>query len=85
MRSRLDGNERTDRSPGVGASKGTLKMMKTYPTRQWPEIYVDWINNFLSISKFAQYYGISEDYASNIIDVGRMTDNFSICWPRRGY
>ncbi len=50
---------------------------KYIPTSQWPEVYADWVNNFLTIGKFAEYYGISLQLATNIIEIGRATDNFS--------
>ena len=35
------------------------------------EIYLDWVNNFLSIDKFAQHYEIDEIDAHYLIEVGR--------------
>lgn len=35
------------------------------------QMYLDWFNNFLTIGRFAEYYGISESYAKSIIDQGR--------------
>ena len=35
------------------------------------EIYLDWINNFLSIQCFADHYGIGEDEAKQLIDACR--------------
>lgn len=35
------------------------------------EIYLDWVNNFLSLDKFAQHYGLDEIDANYIIDLGR--------------
>lgn len=34
-------------------------------------MYLDWFNNFLTLPRFAEYYGISESFAKNIIDRGR--------------
>lgn len=31
------------------------------------EIYLDWFNNFLTLSCFAEYYGISEEFATALI------------------
>jgi hypothetical protein len=59
-----------------------MDTQKTYPLHMWPEIYVDWVNNFLTPARFAEYYGITLDYAMNIIEVGRLTDNFSIVAPK---
>lgn len=38
-------------------------------------IYLDWVNNFLSLDKFAEHYGISEIDAHYIIDLGRRLNN----------
>jgi hypothetical protein len=35
------------------------------------EIYLDWVNNFLTVQRFAEYYGISEDFAIELIGEGR--------------
>ncbi len=54
---------------------------KYIPTTQWPTVYVDWINNFLTSARFAEYYGISQAHADDILAMGRATDNFSKNWP----
>jgi hypothetical protein len=35
------------------------------------EMYLDYVNNFLSVSRFAEYYNISERQANSIIESGR--------------
>ena len=35
------------------------------------DVYLDWINNFITIPAFADYYGLSESEAKAIIDLGR--------------
>lgn len=35
-------------------------------------MYLDWFNNFLTIPRFAEYYGISETFADEIIRQGRL-------------
>jgi ribosomal protein L20 len=35
------------------------------------EMYLDYVNNFLSVSRFAEYYNISEKQANSIIESGR--------------
>jgi flagellar motor component MotA len=35
------------------------------------EIYLDWVNNFISLDKFADHYGLDEIDAHYIIDLGR--------------
>ncbi len=34
-------------------------------------MYIDYFNNFLTISRFAEYYGITPEAAALIIDAGR--------------
>ena len=36
------------------------------------EMYLDWVNNFLTIEKFASYYDISIDEAKRIINENRL-------------
>lgn len=35
------------------------------------EMYLDWFNNFGSVSRFAEYYGTSELQALRIVRIGR--------------
>ena len=37
--------------------------------------YLDWFNNFLSVKKFAEFYGMSEDKAIILIDMGRVINH----------
>lgn len=34
-------------------------------------LYLDYFNNFLSVSCFAEHYGITETQAERVIDLGR--------------
>ena len=34
-------------------------------------MYLDWINNFLTIKRFSEYYGISEKLSQEIIKKGK--------------
>ena len=36
------------------------------------EMYLDWVNNFLTVARFAEYYGISKDKAYDIIQAQRL-------------
>jgi hypothetical protein len=51
--------------------------VKVYAISEWPDLYADWVNNFLTVPRFAEYYGITEGQAQEIIAVGKETDNFS--------
>ena len=37
--------------------------------------YLDFFSNYLSVKKFAEFYGISEDKAVMLIDMGRVINN----------
>ena len=37
--------------------------------------YLDFFNNYLSVKKFAEFYGMSEDKAIILIDMGRVINN----------
>ena len=37
--------------------------------------YLDFFNNYLSVKKFAEFYGISEDNAVTLIDMRRVINN----------
>ncbi len=53
------------------------KCEKFYPLSEWAELYADFVNNFLTTERFAEYYGLTVEQASEIIAVGRITDNYS--------
>lgn len=38
---------------------------------QLAEWYLDFVNNFISVEGFAEYYEISTDEANNIINLGK--------------
>lgn len=58
----------------------TTQYTKYYATKFWPEIYADWINNFTTVARFIEYYGMSDEHAADILAMGRATDNFSRDW-----
>lgn len=41
-------------------------------------MYLDWVNNFLTVPVFAEHYGISEKLAELIIDEGRELHNSDV-------
>ena len=45
-------------------------------------MYLDWRNNFLTIERFAEYYGITVESAQFIINTGRSTMAFE---PENNY
>ena len=34
-------------------------------------LYLSWVNDFLTVERFAEYYGISECHAQELIELGR--------------
>ena len=38
-------------------------------------MHLDWVNNFLSLEKFAEHYGLTELDANYIIELGRNLNN----------
>lgn len=48
-----------------------------YPLNQWAELYADYINNFLTIEKWAEHYQMTSLQANDIATLGRLTDNYS--------
>jgi hypothetical protein len=49
-----------------------------YPLSKWPDIYVDFVNNYLTIEKWASDYNMSRGYAKAMMMQGSYTDNFSM-------
>lgn len=35
------------------------------------DVYLDWMNNFVTIPAFADYYGLSEEESKKVIDLGK--------------
>ena len=38
-------------------------------------VYEDWVNNFITIPAFADYYGLSEKDAKEVVDLGKKLYN----------
>ena len=45
--------------------------MTNYTIEKRRELYLDWVNNFLTVAYFAEYYDISESEAQEVINSGR--------------
>lgn len=50
----------------------------TYRKEMIEEMYLDYVNNFLTVERFAEYYGIRLGTAHMIIEVGRAWNNGSL-------
>ena len=48
-----------------------------YSSSKYPELYLDWVNNFLTVERFAEHHNMTVEHANDIIRVGRATDNFT--------
>lgn len=57
---------------------GHIPYIKTYAPDTYKDMYLDYVNNFLTITRFAEYYGIGESYAEQIIMIGRNQHNLSV-------
>jgi len=42
---------------------------------QVAEMYLDWVNNFLTLEGFASHYDLSKEDVNTIIDLGRKLNN----------
>lgn len=56
----------------------TLNGYKTYGYDKYQELYLDYVNNFLTVARFAEYYGMSIEYANHVIEIGRRLNNSNI-------
>lgn len=41
-------------------------------------MYLDWVNNFLTVERFAEHYAISEEQANEIIKLGRTISHLQL-------
>ena len=39
---------------------------------QLQEFYLDWVNNYLTIEKMSEHYGLTADATQTLIDLGRL-------------
>ena len=47
-------------------------MKKTIYLRDYlADLYLDWVNNFLSIERFAEYYGLDDDDAKALLEIAK--------------
>lgn len=47
-------------------------MKKTIYLRDYlADLYLDWVNNFLTIAVFAEYYGLDEDDARDLLKLAK--------------
>lgn len=49
----------------------TMKNFKEFTDTEKVKMYLDYVNNFLTVKRFAEYYSISEKTANKIINENR--------------
>lgn len=45
--------------------------MKKYTKKDYVKLYLDYLNNFITLKGFSNYYGLSEKQAEKIIEKGK--------------
>lgn len=53
--------------------------------KQHEHMYLDYVNNFVTVSAFAQYYGLTEEDALDVIDSGRANYARSLFQPSKTF
>ena len=48
-----------------------MKIHNILNEEQLQTIYLDWVNNYLTVEVFAEHYGLTEYEAHDVIDFGR--------------
>ena len=56
-----------------GINKNTIfeQLKNNIMKKQLIELYLDWVNNFVSLEGFANYYELTTEEANTLIDLGR--------------
>jgi hypothetical protein len=60
----------TEYGPSLGASNMTRTDCR--------DMYLDWTNNFLTLERFAEHYGIDCETANHVIVEGRRAHEFMV-------
>ena len=45
---------------------------------QFVTLYIDYVNNFITVERFAEYYAIDVDSAQKILDCGRTISQIDV-------
>ena len=51
------------------------KTVNSFSKEGLQRLYLDWINNFLTVPTFAEYHNISIETAKQVINAGRLINN----------
>ena len=47
-------------------------MKKTIYLRDYlADVYLDWVNNFLTIERFSEYYGLDDDDSKALLEIAK--------------
>lgn len=52
-----------------------VKTIHVYDREEMREMYIHWFNNFLTIGRFASYYGITDKFAVQVLKIGKESLN----------
>jgi hypothetical protein len=52
-----------------------LKCAVEQAATHFQQLYLDWVNNFLTVERFAEYYGLDTNEAEKQILIGRKIHN----------
>ena len=55
-----------------GRGPGMARKIKQTMKHTLAQMYLDWVNNFLTVGKFADHYGLTRDEALSVIERGRL-------------
>ena len=60
-----------------GINKNTIfeQLKNNIMKKQLIELYLDWVNNFVSLEGFASHYELTTEEANTLIDLGRKFNN----------
>lgn len=52
--------------------------MKNIKGKTYIELFLDYLNNFLTVERFAEHYGCTISQGNTIINIGRMQHNKNV-------
>lgn len=48
-----------------------MYLIEMYVQKKYEKMYLDYVNNFLTVEKFAEHYNMTVERAKEIINIGR--------------
>ena len=62
---------------GLDIQGVVLRVQPKLTENEFREMYLDFVNNFLTVSRFAEYYGVKNSEARQILKTGKILhENF---------